>query len=217
MLNHITYDESEKISEESRRSRSLDGVQSPLTYPDFTNNIDILQVLNAIEEAIVTSPRLPFVGLTVIDEEQILDRLDVLKNNLPNVITQAWQLLSREQEIVRDAESYAKEIVVEAEESAAQILSEQEILRQAELEANQLILTTEQECDRLRHNTLLDLEEMRHATRQEIEQWRQLAKAESQEIQDGADDYADRVLNNLEQQLSQMLEIIDISRQRLNH
>jgi cell division septum initiation protein DivIVA len=216
MLNHATYDESEKIDEEFRQLQSPTEIQSPIVNPDFTSNIDILQVLNEIEEAIATSPRLPFVGLTVVDEEPILDRLDLLKNNLPDAIAQAWQVLSREQEIIQDAESYAKELVAEAEENAAQILSEQGILRQAELEANQLRLITEQECDRLRHNTLLDLEEMRHTTRQEIEQWRELAMAESQEIQDGADDYADKVLDDLEKKLSQMLKIIHKSREQLN-
>jgi cell division septum initiation protein DivIVA len=215
MLNYATYDESEKIDEEFRQSQSPNDIQSPVVNPEFTSNIDILQVLNEIEEAIATSPRLPFVGLTVVDEESILDRLDLLKNNLPDAIAQAWQVLSREQEIIRDAENYAKEIVAEAERDAAQILSEQGILRQAELEANQIRLITEQECDRLRHNTLLDIEEMRHTTRQEIEQWRELAMAESQEIQNGADDYADNVLDDLEQKLSQMLKIINKSREQL--
>jgi cell division septum initiation protein DivIVA len=216
MLNHATYDESEKIDEEFRQSPSPNEIQSPIVNPDFTSNIDLLQVLNEIEETIATSPRLPLVGLTVIDEEPIIDRLDLLKNNLPNAIAQAWQLLDREHEIIRDAESYAKEIVVEAERDAAKILSEQGILRQAEQEANQIRLITEQECDRLRHNTLLDIEEMRHTTRQEIEQWRELAMADSQDIQDGADDYADAVLDDLEQKLSQMLEVIHKSREQLN-
>lgn len=44
---------------------------------------------------------------------------------------------------------------------------------------------------------------------------RQKAIAEFEEIQQGADEYADAVLNNLEQQLKEILRIIYNGRQKL--
>jgi F0F1-type ATP synthase membrane subunit b/b' len=200
-----------EFQEENNRS-----TRSQFNGDNTTSQFDLMKELDELEEIIAASPRVPMLGLTMIDEEQVLDRLDFIKHHLPGVLNQATYLVDREQEIIEDAENYAKEIVAQAQQNATQILDETDLIRQAESEAARIKMEVRQECDRLKQQTLAEIEEMRQQTRQEIEQWRQLATVECEDIQNGADDYADRVLDNLEEQVSQMLEAIRRSRQQLN-
>jgi cell division septum initiation protein DivIVA len=207
MLNRVPQSEPQQQDDRTDRSQ--------LKRDNITNHFDPIEELDKLFDIIANSPRVPMLGLTMIDEEQVLDRLDSIKNNLPEVLRQAWQLIDREREIVEDAQNYAKEIVTEAEQSATKILSETDLVRQAEAEAARVKMEVQQECDRLKQQTLEEIEQMRQQTRQEVQQWRELAKIECEGIQNGADDYADVVLDNLEGQLSQMLETIRRGRQEL--
>jgi cell division septum initiation protein DivIVA len=207
MLNRVPQSEPQQQDDRTDRSQ--------LKRDNITNHFDPIEELDKLFDIIANSPRVPMLGLTMIDEEQVLDRLDSIKNNLPEVLRQAWQLIDREREIVEDAQNYAKEIVTEAQQSAAKILSETDLVRQAEAEAARVKMEVQQECDRLKQQTLEEIEQMRQQTRQEVQQWRELAKIECEGIQNGADDYADVVLDNLEGQLSQMLETIRRGRQEL--
>lgn len=207
MLNRVPQSEPQQEDDRTQRSQ--------LKRDNITNQFEAIEELDKLFEIIANSPRVPMLGLTMIDEEQVLDRLDSIKNNLPEVLRQAWQLIDREREIVEDAQNYAKEIVAEAEQSAAKILSETDLVRQAEAEAAKVKMEVQQECDRLKQQTLEEIEQMRQQTRQEVQQWRELAKVECLDIQNGADDYADVVLDNLEGQLSQMLETIRRGRKEL--
>lgn len=207
MLNRVPQSEPQQEDDRTQRSQ--------LKRDNITNQFEAIEELDKLFEIIANSPRVPMLGLTMIDEEQVLDRLDSIKNNLPEVLRQAWQLIDREREIVEDAQNYAKEIVAEAEQSAAKILSETDLVRQAEAEAAKVKMEVQQECDRLKQQTLEEIEQMRQQTRQEVQQWRELAHVECEDIQHGADDYADVVLDNLENQLSQMLETIRRGRKEL--
>ncbi|MGB3512834.1 MAG: hypothetical protein WBA93_27175 [Microcoleaceae cyanobacterium] len=56
--------------------------------------VDIQRELNRLEEIILDSTRIPIVGLTLIDEEKLLDRLDIVRLNLP-VAFQAAEMMVR--------------------------------------------------------------------------------------------------------------------------
>ncbi|MBD2018610.1 hypothetical protein H6F43_00230, partial [Leptolyngbya sp. FACHB-36] len=110
---------------------------------------------------------------------------------------------------------YARELIEQAEQRAAQILDEMGILRQAELEAQQIRQRVHQECDAVKEQTIAEIDRMRRQAQQELETLQQMALAECDEIQAGADRYADRVLTDMEHQLSEMLRVIRNGRQQL--
>jgi cell division septum initiation protein DivIVA len=143
-------------------------------------------------------------GLTVIDEQQIFEQLSLIKANIPTVLATAIEIVAHKQEIIQEAVSYAQNLVESAQAKANQILNESAIIRKAELEAIKIKVQTEQECQQIQEET-----------REETEKWRQLTMTECEEMQKGADDYADAVLGNLEQQLQDMLTVIRKGRQEL--
>lgn len=178
--------------------------------------VNIQQELNRLEEMVLSSPNIPLTRRTLVDEEQLLDQLDLVRLHLPTVFQEAQAVVQQKQDIILNAEQTAEEIIQSAKARAAQILNETNIVRQAELEAKQLQYQVQQECTALREETQAEIDKIRLQAQQELRQMQQKAIAEAEEIQRGADEYADHVLQNIEQQLSDMLRIIMNGRQQLH-
>lgn len=183
--------------------------------PNQPNDFDIQRELNQLEEIILDSPRLFLTRRTLVDEEQLLDQLDIIRINLPTAFAEALEIVRYKEDILLQAETYAQELVETSQQRAAQILDESDIIRRAEVEASQIYYQVQHECEELKRQTLAQVEQMRQQVLQEVEDLRQLTRNECEDIQQGADDYADSVLDNLEQDLVQMLRVIRNGRQRL--
>ena len=185
------------------------------TAPAPSAGFDIQDALNQIEEAVLDSPRLPVMGRTMINEDDLLDQLDAVRLNLPSAFQEAQQLLEQRDEILNDAERYAQNVITTAEKKAAAILNETAILRQAEQQAQQLRLQVEQECAAMRSQTMMEIEQLQSQTKQECDELRKGAISECHAIQTDADTYADQVLQRMETQFSEMLGVISNGRQQL--
>jgi F0F1-type ATP synthase membrane subunit b/b' len=161
------------------------------------------------------SPRVPFSGRTLVDEDQMLDQLDLIRLNLPPAFREASQIAQQRDVILNEAQRYAQELVAAAEQQAAQILDELGIVRQAEQMAQQIKLQAQQDCDGLRSQVVAEIDQMRLQAQREWESMRQQALSEKAAIQDDADTYAGDVLGQLERQLSDMLRVIQNGRKQL--
>jgi len=168
-----------------------------------------------MEEIVLDSPRIPLSRRTLIDEEQLLEQLDLIRLSLPEAFRQAEEIIQHKEEILLQAEQYAQQLVEQAERRAAQIMNEMGILRQAEIEAQTLRQRVQEECESARDQTIAEIERMRRQAQQDLEDLQRQAIAECEEIQAGADEYADHVLKEMEQQLSEMLRVIRNGRQQL--
>jgi F0F1-type ATP synthase membrane subunit b/b' len=178
-------------------------------------NFDIQAELNRLEEIIIYSPHVPLTKRNLVDEEQLLDQLDLVRIHLPAAFEEAVEVVRQKEALLLQAEEYAQDIIAAAQQRAAEILDELGIVRQAELEAAQIRRQVQQECEQIQQSTLAEIEQLRRQAHQEIEQLRRTALEECEDIQEGADEYADAVLSNIEQQLSDMLRIIRNGRQQL--
>lgn len=173
------------------------------------------QQLTQLEEIIFDSPHIPLTGITLVEEEKLLDQLDLVRASLPKVIEVAMEVLQQKAQLIVEAEEYAEEIMAAAERRAAQLLDEMTIIRQAEQIAERMRQEAEAECMGLKQSLAQEVEESRRQAYEEIREMRQLAIAESAEIQQGADEYANGVLSGLEGQLVQMLSVVRNGRQQL--
>ncbi len=183
--------------------------------PGRAGSVNIQRELNRLEEIVLDSPRIPLSRRTLIDEEHFLEQLDLVRLSLPEAFHQAEELLRHKEEILVQSEQYAQDIIEQAEHRATEILNEMGILRQAELEADQIRQRVQAECEAARDQTIADIERMRQQAQQELEAMQQQAMGECEEIQRGADDYADRVLSDMERKLADMLRVIRNGRGQL--
>ncbi len=190
-----------------------DRSNSPAQFPDL--GVDIQHELAQLVEMILDSPRLPLTGKTMVDEETILDQVEFIQLNLPEAFQQAQEILDRRDLLLKQAEEYGQKLVDQAEDRAADLTDEMGIIRQAELEAQQVRTQVQQECQQLRDKVLAEVEQIRRQAKEELDEMRQEALEESQEIQRGADEYADRILGDMERQLSDMMRVIRNGRQQL--
>lgn len=188
----------------------------PIAPADETVDFDIQKEVNRIEEIILDSFRIPLTRRTVINEDQVLNQLDLVRINFPEAFEKALEVIRRKQKILQDAEDYAQNQIRTAHKRAAQILDEMEIVRRAEREAGQIRQKVQHDCDALQQKTLAEVEQMRRAMQQELEQLRQKTLAECEEMHKGADVYADSALERIEHQLSDMLKVIRNGRQQLH-
>lgn len=177
--------------------------------------VDIQRELNRLEEMILDSPRIPLTGRTIVDEEQLLEQLDLIRLNLPNAFEEAEAIIREKEELLLAAEQYAHQIIEKAEQRAAQLLDETGIVRQAKQEAQQLWQMVQQECEAAQEQTLAEIERTHREAQQELEEIRAKAIAEAEAIQKGSDEYAERTLMNIEQQMNEMLRIVRNGRQQL--
>lgn len=184
-------------------------------FPSGSGGINIQQELNRLEEIVLGSPHVPLTRRTLVDEEQLLDQLDLVRVHLPSAFQEAQAIVQQKKEIILQAEQHAERIIQAAQVRAAQILNEMDIIQLAELEANQIRQQVQQEYEAAQEQNQDEIEQIRSQARQELAQMRLAALAEAEEIQQGADEYADHVLKNIEQQLNDMLRIIYNGRQQL--
>ena len=185
--------------------------------PTASNNLDIQRELNQLEEIILDSPRIPFSRRTLVDEEQLLEQLDLVRLHLPSAFAEAETIVRQKEEILIQAEQYAQEIIEAAEQRAVQILDEIGIVRQAKQEAENLRQQVQAECESAQEHTIEEIERLRRQTQQELEEMRRNAISECEAIETGADEYADSVLRNIEDQLTEMLRVIQNGRQHLQN
>jgi vacuolar-type H+-ATPase subunit H len=160
---------------------------------------NVFAALDRLEETLLNSPRVPLTGKTVVNEDELLEQIDAIRLNLPDVVAMAQEILQYKEQIIRDAQQQVQQILADANQRAHQ-------LRQVALA----------ECEQLRQQAVAEVERVRHHNIQEIDRMRQKTAIECQQIQDGADEYADRILHNMEHQLSDILQAIQRGRQKLD-
>ena len=171
--------------------------------------------LNRLEEMVLDSPRVPFGRRTLVDEEQLLDQLDTIRLSLPAAFREAEAIVRQREQILTEAQRQAQEIIGMAKQQASRSVEETAVMRQAQMDAEILRQQVDEECAVARQQLLAELDQTRESTILELEELRRTAIAECEAIQDGADDYADRGLSNIERQLSEMLRVIRNGRQQL--
>ena len=193
----------------------MNGIPS-IGNPAPTSGVDIQHELNQLEEIVLSSLRIPLTGRTLIDEDQLLEQLDFIRLSLPTVFQEALNILAQKNEILLEAEEYGQQVVDVAQAKRAQILAESDIVRQAQREADQLRRQVQDDCEAMMQDTLAEIDRKRRACQQELEEMRQTAISQAEEIEDGADKYADNVLANIEQDIQEMLKIITNGRKQLN-
>ncbi len=180
-----------------------------------SGGIDIQRELDRLEEIVLDSPRFPLSNRTLVDEEQLLEQLDQVRLNLPSAFQEAEEVMRQKDEIIAQANRYAQEVIEAAENQASKILDESGILRQAEIEANQIRRRVQQEIEEARAAALAEIAQLRRQGQQEWEAEYQRVIAERDQIQRGADEYADQVLGSLEQQLVDLMRVVRNGRQQL--
>ena len=178
--------------------------------------LTVFDELDRLEETILNSPRVPLTGKTMVNETEILAQLDAIRANLPEIVTTAQKIFRYKDLLIRETQQQVQQILAEANQRAYQVANELGIIDRSEREAIEIRQIAIAECEQLRHQNAIEIERVRNHNIQEIERMRQQVMRECAEVQDGADEYADQILHNMEHQLTDILQAIQHGRERLN-
>jgi hypothetical protein len=185
---------------------SLNSFFPPMSNTDNEQEFfDLLARLEELESMILDSPRVPLTGKTVIDEDRIMEEIDRIRDAIPLIAHQAREILVNREQIIQGAHHQAMSIT-----------NELSIIERAEQEAQKIRQMVRIECDQLKQQTMAEIQRMQQQGLEDLQLMRQEILKDSQDIQTGADQYADQVLGKIETQLNDMLKIVQRGRQELH-
>lgn len=101
--------------------------------------MEILELLETIEKIIAESKTMPFSKKRIIDEDEILDVVNEIRDRLPDEIKQAKWISEERTRILQDAQKEREEVLREAEKRIIEMIDEHEITRQAEEKSLEII------------------------------------------------------------------------------
>jgi cell division septum initiation protein DivIVA len=203
------------LADDSYASMLEDRLISTEIRPKNLESSAVSTAIDRLEERILNSPRVPLTGKIMVNEEELLAQLDTIRAQLPAAIATAQEICQYKDRLIREAQQQVQQIIAEANQRAYQVANELGIVDRAEQEADRIRQIAISECEQLRQQAILEVQRIGDRHLQDIERMRAQVELECQQTQDGADEYADRVLYNMESQLTDILHAIQRGRQRL--
>lgn len=162
------------------------------------------KMIERMEDYILTGVGVPFTPLTLVNGERLVPLLDRIRENMPEEIQKAQQVLAQRDAILQDAQERSVQMVEESKKQAQEILSESELLR-----------AIHEEAYRVREQIVTELETMRKKAFEEAEFVRAQAQEEGQIIREGSDQYAEAILGSLRRNLDEFQTVIRNGQQHL--
>lgn len=133
----------------------------------------------------------------IVNKREIETLIDRIYAALPPEVQEARVFMKRKEELLNEAQQQAAKIVQDAQGEANRLISESEIRK-----------AIERDGIRLKNEVVADCENIKHISMQDAEQLRLQATEESMKIREGAELYARQVLTSLEDNLTQLQQVV---------
>jgi vacuolar-type H+-ATPase subunit H len=104
-----------------------------------THEQDTGELLDHLENSVVTARSLPFSDSCLVDREEMLVLIGMIRESLPAELKQAKWLLEQNRQLIAEARKEAENIMHEAETRMSGMIDEHEITVQARNQAAQTI------------------------------------------------------------------------------
>lgn len=101
--------------------------------------MDIFELLDALEEIIDSSPRIPLSGKALVNYEDALDCIDQIRSVFPEEIRQARWVAKEKERLIADAQHDADRILSDARSRIDELATETEVAKRAQEMAEELL------------------------------------------------------------------------------
>ncbi|OFW49714.1 MAG: hypothetical protein A2163_08155 [Actinobacteria bacterium RBG_13_35_12] len=105
--------------------------------------MNAFEIVDRVEEFLDKSKRIPFSSNIIVNENEIYDLLDELRNILPEEFKQSRWIVKERENMIEEAKRYSEKIIREAKEKAEVLVSETEILKSANRKSEELMSAVE--------------------------------------------------------------------------
>ncbi|NLM40732.1 MAG: ATPase [Firmicutes bacterium] len=106
------------------------------------NRVNLLVLIDQLEALVEKAPEVPLVGKVLVDADELLDLLDIIRAAVPEEIKRAEAVSSERERMIAEGQEQVERMIAKAEEYAAKLVSNSEIYRQAEEESKLLLEET---------------------------------------------------------------------------
>jgi len=161
---------------------------------------DLVDALEALyEEGIPVFP-----GRSIVDSKRLYSIAKAFPNAISNEINDARIILKKKDEILQEAKLRAERIIQDAENERYKLLNESSLNKAMEEHAEKFRQTVFEECQQIKMAAFNEAQELRLN-----------AKNESIKMKEDSQEYAQQLLNNLEQDLNRLYQVVMNGQQRL--
>ena len=112
------------------------------------------ELLNHLEQAIASARAVPFSSNCMVDREEMMVLVSMLRDNLPAELKQARWLLEQNRQLIAEARKEAENMIREAESRMPAMIAEQEITVKARQQAGQTIEAANQSARQIRNGAI---------------------------------------------------------------
>ncbi len=126
--------------------------------------MNVEDILKELEEELLSGKKALFSGKIVADPMRISELLSKLRNELPDSIQAARQVLAERDDIMKEASQRADMICRSAKEKADKMTSEAVIFKTAEQRASEIVKEAEAYRDKMYYTVNTSLEKMLRET-----------------------------------------------------
>lgn len=116
-------------------------------------DMDIMEIVDTMEEAIEKASAVPLTGKVMVDKEELLDYIQEMRLVYPDELKEAKWVKEERQRILSEAESRAEAIQKNAEETQMQLIDEHEITKRAYEKANEVLNSAQQQSIDIKTDT----------------------------------------------------------------
>ena len=138
-----------------------------------------------------------FAGFVILKEDKITALIDRINGAIPEDVKEAERILRRREDIINNANYEAERIKNDAINEKSRILSESELLR-----------AVQEEAAIVREKLIAECEEIKNKAYSDAENIKIQASEEARRMREGAENYVEQMLANLDTNLNQQLEVV---------
>ena len=110
-----------------------------MVEPRREADIDLLEIIDQLEDAVLSGRSARFGGGWVVDREQLLDTIDRLRATAPASLEQAQQLVGERDRVLEEAREEAQIIVNRAQQEAEMQIGAHELVVAAQQRADEIL------------------------------------------------------------------------------
>lgn len=155
--------------------------------------MDIDYLIDRLEALIHTGKRVPLSNKVMVDEQECYALIDQMRAVVPEEVKAAKRTLNDRERILDEADDTARQILEQAEQERRMMIEQEGLLVEAERQRDVLLGEATQEAFQMRNHAQTLYDE---------------AVSQTQEMREGANQYATQVLQELEGLLDKHLTVV---------
>ena len=185
-------------------------VSSPTPPPNTEPGVTLDQ-LDQLEETILQGLRFPLTGMLLVDEQEISEALNQIRESFPQVFEQAQNLMDQRQDYLKQTRSQGTALLQQAREKREQLI--QQSIQESERRTKQAIAEAAAQRDKLLEKVQQEMAQKEQALQKALAQMEQQFMARRNQLEQEYNTRKEQQHQQLEQQRIQGLQELERIRQ----